>query len=116
MINEGLLRNWSCNCANDTCVSSCSSGEFLENWSRITFVTLEARVKSIWTILPLEIFTCIFLINRLNTDGWVAEVCISNAVNSLLRNIIRYMEDFFLNKTVNLTVLFGILSIVNPDC
>ena len=87
MINKRLLVFRSFNSTNDSGVSSCSSAKLLEHRPGVALIALDARVESILSILPLEVFACVLTVNFLYALRWCAEVCVKEAEGSLLWNV-----------------------------
>ena len=114
MINKRPLLNWSLNSRNNSCVSSSSSGELLKHRSRIAFVTLKAGVESVGSILPLEVFTGVLVIDLLLANGRIAVVGIGNTIKPLLWYVVWQMQDLFLDDAVRLAVGSGVLGVVHP--
>ena len=78
MIDMRLLFFWPSDLSNDTSVSSCSSGEFLENRATVAFVTLEAAVQSVGSILILESIAGILTIDGSVALVWSTVINIKN--------------------------------------
>ena len=78
MIDVRLLFFWSLDSRFDAGVSSCSSGEFLENRATVTFVTLETAIQSVGTILILKSFTGILTIDGRLACVWSTVVDVKN--------------------------------------
>ena len=87
MINKRFLVFRSFNSTNNAGVSSCSSTELLEYWSGVALIALDARVESILSVLPLEVFACVLSINFLNALRWGAVVGVKDTKFSLLWDV-----------------------------
>ena len=110
-----MLFNWSLNSADNARVSSGSASELLENGTGVALVALEAGVEPVWPILPLEVVAGVFAIDCLFANAWITVVCICEAHETLVWNIVWLVENFLLDEAVGLTVSSSVLGVVDPD-
>ena len=115
MIDKRLLVFRSFDSTFDPGVSSGSTGELLKDWSGIALIALYARIESVASVLPLEVFACVLAIYLLLALSWVAEVGVEEAEPSLLWDVMIEMKDLLLDEAVDFTMYFCILAIVLPN-